>query len=253
MSQHADTPGENEKLLSLVEHLQELRLRLTWSVITVLLGMAGGLFLVLGPTRLIDIIIASFVPIDRPYAPLQAVGTTEKFTSYMTVALTMGVIIAMPMIVYQIIAFISPGLRPPEKRIVFVSLPFVTLFFVGGLSFGWFISVPVAIRFLIDFGESQLIATQPALADFLRTTSTLLLINGVIFELPIIIFVLAWLGLVTAQQLSRYRRYAVLVVAVAAAFITPTGDPINMMLLAVPMYLLFELGIILARFAPRRA
>jgi sec-independent protein translocase protein TatC len=252
MSQHADNPEENEKLLSLIEHLQELRLRLTWSVITVLLGMVAGLFLVLGPTRLIDIIIASFVPIDQSYAPLQAVGTTEKFTSYMTVALTMGVIMAMPMIVYQLIAFVAPGLKPAEKRIVFVSLPFVTLFFVGGLSFGWFVSVPVAIRFLVGFGDSQLIATQPAISDFLRTTSTLLLINGIVFELPIIIFVLAWLGLVTAEQLGKYRRYAVLVVAVAAAFITPTGDPINMMMLAIPMYVLFELGIILARFAPRR-
>lgn len=243
---------ETEASLPLIEHLRELRMRLTLSVVSVLVGMGLGMFLVLGPLKLVDIIIVAFLPTDNPYAPLQAVGTAEKFTSYMTVALGVGVVLAMPMIVYQLIAFISPGLRNKEKRIVFLALPFVTAFFLVGLAFGWFVTVPVAIRFLIGFGDTTLIATQPTISDFLRTVTVLLLVNGSIFELPLVIFVLAFLGLVTAEQLGSYRRYTVIILTVIAAIITPTGDPVNLMLLAVPMYLLYELGVLMARFAPRR-
>lgn len=245
------TPSDDGQ--QIIEHLNELRRRLTFAAIGVLLGMSVGLFLVYGPTQLIDIIITAFVPVNEEYAPLQSVGTVETFTSYMTVALGVGLVIGMPNIVYQLIAFVAPGLHANEKRFIFRSLPFVTLFFIGGLAFGWYLTVPTAIRFLIGFSESSLIQIQPTLSDFLRTVTVLLLMNGIIFELPIIIYVLAFMGITTAQQLGKYRRYAVVIVAIVAALITPTGDPINLALLAIPMYLLFELGIILARFVPHRA
>jgi sec-independent protein translocase protein TatC len=255
--QHMGSPGggvtaEDEKRLSLIEHLRELRDRLVRAGLAVLVGMGVGLFLVLGPLRLVDVIIAAFAPTDRPYPPLQAVGTVEAFSSYMKVALAVGVVLAMPVIVYQIIAFVSPGLTKKERRYVFLALPFVMGFFLSGVAFGWFVTVPVAIRFLIGFSDSALIAVQPSLADFLQTVTVMVLINGVVFELPVVIYVLAALGLITAAQLVAYRRYALLVVVVVAAFITPTGDPVNLLLLAVPMYLLYELGVVLARFAPKR-
>lgn len=247
-----DVPSERAQPLTLLEHLQELRDRLRRAGISVLIGMAIGGFFVFGPVKLIDVLIISFARTDKPYAPLQAVGTAEQFTSYMMVALAVGIIVAMPMIVYQIIAFIAPGLMEHEKRFVVRALPFVTGFFLAGIAFGWFVTVPVAIRFLIGFGGSELIASQPTLSDFLRTVSMLLLVNGVVFELPVVIYVLAILGFVTSEQLGQYRHYAVLIIAIVAAVITPTGDPVNMLLLAVPMYLLYELGIIVARFVPNR-
>jgi sec-independent protein translocase protein TatC len=142
-------------------------------------------------------------------------------------------------------------LRIQERRILFLAVPFVTLFFLTGIAFGWFVTVPAAIYFLIGFSDSALIQVQPTISDFLRTVTLLLLVHGVVFELPIIIYLMAYFGVTTAQQLGRYRRYAVIIVAVVAAFITPTGDPINMLLLAVPMYLLFELGVLFARFVPQ--
>ncbi|MBX0329311.1 twin-arginine translocase subunit TatC [Oscillochloris sp. ZM17-4] len=244
---------EEEVAMSLIEHLVELRGRLIRASIGVLLGLGVGVFLVLGPPHLVDVIIATFAPVNESYAPIQSVGTTESFTSYMTVSLTVGLILGMPVIVYQLLAFIVPGLTDKERRLIYISLPFVTLFFLGGVAFGWFITVPTAIRFLIGFSDSALIQTQPSLADFLGTITTLLLINGVVFELPIIIYVLAFIGVVTAKQLSSFRRFAVVIVVIVAAVITPTGDPINLMLLAIPMYLLYELGVILARFVPNRA
>jgi sec-independent protein translocase protein TatC len=239
--------------MSLIEHLVELRGRLVKASIGVVIGLAVGVFLVMGPLRLVDVIITTFAPINPNYAPVQSVGTAETFTSYMSVALTVGIIVGMPVIVYQLLAFVVPGLTDKERRLIYISLPFVTLFFIGGLLFGWLITVPTAIRFLISFSDSQLIQSQPALSDFLGTITTLLLINGVVFELPIIIYVLAFLGVVTAKQLGSFRRFAIVIVVIVAAVVTPTGDPINLALLAIPMYLLYEVGVIMARFLPKRA
>ncbi len=257
MSQHSGTgkpqPHEaaNDQGMSLIEHLVELRTRLVRAGFGVLVGLAVGIFLVLGPFQLVDLIITTFAPLsDSP--PVQTVGTAEQFTSYMTVAMAVGVIIAMPLIVYQLLAFIVPGLNQRERRIIYTALPFVTSFFLAGLAFGWFITVPTAIRFLIGFSGSELIESQPTLSDFISTITTLLLINGIVFELPVIIFVLAYLGVVTVQQLRKYRRFALLAVVITAAVITPTGDPINLALLAIPMYLLYEVGVVMARFVPVR-
>lgn len=248
----AQASTEEPTTMHLLEHLAELRVRLVRAALGVMVGMGVGLFLVLGPLKLVDTIITTFAPLtDRP--PVQSVGTAEEFTSYMTVALAVGLIIAMPVIVYQLLAFIVPGLTDKERRIIFTALPFVTLFFIAGLIFGWFITVPTAIRFLVGFSGSALVESQPAISDFISTVTTLLVINGVVFELPVIIYVLAFLGVVTAKQLARYRRFALLGVIVIAALITPTGDPINLALLAIPMYFLYELGVIMARFVPKRA
>lgn len=250
----ADKPSpEDNQAMSLIEHLVELRTRLVRASIGVLIGLGVGLFLVLGPVNLVDIIIRTFAPINERFAPVQAVGTVETFTSYMTVALTVGIIVGMPVIVYQLLAFIVPGLTSRERRLVFISLPFVTLFFLSGIAFGWYITVPTAMKFLIGFSNTELIQTQPTISDFLGTITTLLVINGVVFELPVIIYVLAFLGVVTAQQLGKFRRFAIVIVVIIAAVITPTGDPINLGLLAIPMYLLFEVGVILARFVPNRS
>ncbi|OAN46853.1 preprotein translocase subunit TatC [Chloroflexus islandicus] len=242
----------DETSMTLVEHLIELRSRIVKAGIGVLIGMVFGFIAVWpqGPIKLIDILILTFAPINDRFAPIQSVGTTEQFTSYMKVALLVGVILAMPVIVYQLLAFIVPGLTESERRLIFRALPFVTFFFLAGIAFGWFVTTPVAIQFLIGFSDSPLIQTQPTLSDFLETVSMLLLINGVVFELPIIIYVLAYLNVTTAKQLASYRRYALVAVVIIAAFITPTGDPVNLMLLALPMYLLYEVGVILARFVP---
>jgi len=249
------TPPENKEdnvAMTLIEHLVELRGRLVKASLGVLLGLIVGVYLVTGPPHLVDIIITTFAPINPNYAPVQSVGTTETFTSYMSTALTVGFIIGMPAIVYQLLAFIVPGLTNKERRLIYLSLPFVTAFFLSGIVFGWFITVPTAIKFLIGFSDSQFIQNQPSLSDFLGTITSLLLINGVVFELPIIIYMLAFLGVVSAPQLSSFRRFAIVIVVIAAAVITPTGDPINLMLLAIPMYLLYEVGVIMARFVPKR-
>jgi sec-independent protein translocase protein TatC len=249
----APTPQEEEGM-SLMEHLVELRNRLVRAGLGVMVGMAVGGFLVLGPPQLLSWMIRSLISrgVQSVETAVQSVGTAENFTTYMAVALAIGVILAMPVIVYQLIAFIVPALLPHEKRYVFIALPFVTGCFLGGVAFGWFITVPAALDFLLHFGDQTLIETKPQLSDLISTVMRFLLINGIVFEMPVIIYVLSALGVVTPQKLGSWRRYAIVIIVIAAAILTPTGDPINLALLAIPMYVLFELGIVLARLAPKR-
>jgi sec-independent protein translocase protein TatC len=236
-----------------VPHLRELRDRLIKCLIAVAIGTAIGFWIVNSPTlfgnTLPNLLIDHFVPKG---ITLQFLGPAEGFVNYMRISLVIGVAIAIPVIVYQIVAFFSPGLLPREKRMLFSALPFVTELFMAGLVFGWFFTIPAAMQFLLTYGGGERIETRPSFESFISIISTLLLWNGAIFELPALIFLLAWLGLINTRMLARTRRYAIVIIVITAAIITPTGDPYNLLLLAVPMYLLYELGILLSRLVPRR-
>ena len=232
-------------------HLRELRDRLIKCLAGILLGAIVGFWFVsaaspIGP--LPELIVAHFAPGHT----LQAIGVAEIFVQYMGIALLVGFAIAIPVVVYQLIAFFAPGLTVREKRMLFIALPFVTELFVAGMAFGWFFTIPAALQFLLNFGISGQIEVRPTPENFFSTITTLLLWNGLVFELPAIVYLLARVGAVNAKQLGKTRRYAIVIITIVAAVITPTGDPYNLMLLAIPMYLLYELGILLARFVPRR-
>lgn len=234
-------------------HLLELRDRLVKALIAVGIGTSLGFYLVNSPAILGKSLPVFMVDALAPGTRLQGIGVGEVFVSYMRIALVVGIAIAMPVIIYQLVAFFSPGLLPHEKRIVFTALPFVSELFLAGLAFGWFFTVPAALQFLLGYGQTQgVVETTPTVDSFMGTVATLLLWNGVVFQTPAVIFLLARLRIVTAQQLARTRRYAIIVITIIAALITPTGDPFNLLLLAVPMYLLYELGILLARFVPKQ-
>ncbi len=237
----------------MVPHLIELRDRLVKASFAVAIGTLVGFWLVNSPVifgkSLPDLMVLRLAPIGTK---LQAIGVGELFLGYMRIALIVGISLAMPVLVYQIVAFFTPALLQHEKRMLFMALPFVTELFFTGLAFGWLFTVPAALTFLLGYGQTSAITTLPTWDSFIDIATTLLLWNGLIFEMPAIIYLLARLGVVTAESLGSWRRYAAVVITVLAALITPTGDPFNLMLLAVPMYLLFELGIILARFAPKK-
>jgi sec-independent protein translocase protein TatC len=239
---------------SMVPHLTELRDRLLKAGGAIILGtVISSIFvfnkLIYGKS-LTDIVYDQFVP---PGVTLLAATVAEAFVNSMHIALLVGFVIALPVVAYQIFAFFAPALTPPEKRMVFTSIPFITELFIAGLVFGWFITVPAAVGFLTTFDTSTRVQNMPTVSSVVSIVTTLLLWNGAIFELPAIIYLLARLGIVNAAMLGRTRRYAIAIIVIAAAIITPTGDPYNLMLLAVPMYLLYEMGIILTRFVPKRA
>jgi len=237
---------------ALAPHLIELRDRLVKASLAIAIGTSIGFYLVNSPkllgTSLPEFMVKQLAP---PGTVLQAVGVGEVFLGYMQIALIIGIIFAMPIVVYQLVAFFSPGLLGHEKRMVYIALPIITELFLAGVSFGWFFTVPAALQFLLKYGQTSSISTVPTSDSFFQTVATLLLWNGVIFQLPAIMYLLARLNIVSTAMLTSTRRYAIVVITIIAALITPTGDPYNLLLLAVPMYMLYELGIILTRFVPK--
>ena len=237
---------------ALAPHLIELRDRLVKASLAIAIGTAVGFYMVNSPlilgTPLPDFMVKQLAP---PGTVLQAVGVGEVFLGYMQIALIIGIIFAMPVVVYQLVAFFSPGLLGHEKRMVYIALPIITELFLAGVSFGWFFTVPAALQFLLQYGQTSSITTVPTSDSFFQTVATLLLWNGIIFQLPAVMYLLARLNIVSTVMLTSTRRYAIVVITIIAALITPTGDPYNLLLLAVPMYMLYELGIILTRFVPK--
>ena len=188
----------NDGEMSLTEHLAELRSRLIKMIIGLVLGMVISFTFV---NRIMELLIE----LAEPHQ-VQAISIMEKFAAYMKVAFIFGVAFAMPVIVYQIIAFISPGLTRQEKNYVFRALPFVTLLFVGGLAFGYFVVLRAALGFLLGFGTDE-IQTVPRLGDYIGFVTNLLLWIGVSFQTPVVVYVLIKAGIVSARRLTSIRRY----------------------------------------------
>jgi sec-independent protein translocase protein TatC len=239
--------SDRDKELSLMQHLGELRSRLMVASFAVLIATAAAFFFAK------DIILALEAPAHLG-KPLQIISPTEGFTTYMRVALFSGIALAMPVILYEIYAYVDPALRPNERRFLLTLGPFVLALFIGGMAFCYFLLLPNAINFLFTFG-SDVFEAAPRASEYVSFVTTFILGVGLVFEMPIIIFALTRIGLVSRSWLAKQRRYVVLFVFIAGAIITPTPDPFNQTLVAVPMYLLFELGLLLSRFGggPRRA
>jgi sec-independent protein translocase protein TatC len=229
--------------MSFLEHLEELRRRLIVCLVAIALGTVVGF---LFSERLVEWLLRLAQRV--PDLSFQAIEVPEKFVASMRVALTAGVALAMPVIVYHVWQFLRPGLYPKERRYLLVGLPLVTFFFAAGVAFSYFVALPAALRFLLGFGSTS-VRTQPQLQPYLSFVSNLLFWSGVCFETPLFLFFLSKIGIVDWRRLSRWRQYAFLLICVLAAAITPTPDPLNMLLVALPLYALYEFGILLARFA----
>jgi sec-independent protein translocase protein TatC len=235
-----DTPAGTQAVMPLLEHLKELRGRLFKAAIALLI------------TTLISLIFTKqlFVILIRPMGETipQALKPTETLSNYMKVALISGVTLAMPFIVYQIGRFITPGLNRNERRYLIVLVPGAAFCFVAGVAFAYFVMIPAAIPFLQGF-MYDVVKQQWAIGDYLSFVTNLLFWIGVSFELPLFVYFLAKLGIVDAKTLRHGRKYAIIAIAALAAVITPTVDPLNMMLVMGPLIVLYEIGILLAKIA----
>jgi len=235
----AGTPTE-PVAMPLMEHLKELRGRLMWAALALLITTAISFVF----AKQVLVILIAPMGDTMP----QALKPTESLGNYMKVALICGVTLAMPVIVYQIGRFLAPGLTKQERRWLFVLVPGATLFFVMGAAFAYFIMLPTAIPFLQGF-MGDIILQQWAIGEYLSFVTSLLFWMGIAFQLPLFVFFLTKVGILSPEMLTKNRKYAYLIVAVLAAVITPTVDPVNMMLVMVPLVLLYELGVILAKLA----
>lgn len=231
-----------EALQAVLPHLDELRRRLMVAVIALVVGTA--LAFLLAP----QILAFLTVPIGG-LEELQAIELTEPIGVYMRVSLLAGAILAMPVIVYEVMAFVVPGLLPHEKRGLFIALPFIFLFFLAGAAFAYYIMLPVAVPFLASFGGIQ---GNFRISSYISFTNRMILWVGVAFEMPLIIAALARLGIITPQALRKGWRIAVVAIAVVAALITPTVDPVNMAIVMLPLLSLYLLSIVLATWMYRQ-
>ncbi|MEP7200726.1 MAG: twin-arginine translocase subunit TatC [Chloroflexota bacterium] len=173
---------------------------------------------------------------------------TEMFITTFKVDLFAGAGMALPIVLYEIVAFLMPGLLPNEKRYVFFLVPAIAVFFAAGVVFAYYLMLPFALNFLFTFG-SDIATPLPSINEYISFVTSVLFWVGLTFQTPLIIFFLAKVRLVNVPKLKRFRRFAIVGAFIVAAFVTPTPDPINQAIVALPIILLYELGIILARFA----
>jgi sec-independent protein translocase protein TatC len=234
---------ERDKELSLVQHLKEFRDRLMVACIAIAITTAISF---LFTTDIIKILL-----VPAGVQKLLAISPTENFTTYFRVALFSGFALAMPVVLYEIYAYIDPALHPNERRFALTLGPFVLFLFVLGMLFCYFVLLPSALHFLLNFG-SEVIDNQLRASEYLSFVTLFIVGMGVIFEMPVIIYALIRIGIVQRSWLTSRRRYIFLLCFIIAAVLTPTPDPFNQSLVALPIYLLFELGLLLARFGAGR-
>lgn len=234
-----------ENTLTLREHLEELRKRLIYGAAAVVITTALSFIFV---PRIFEV-IKSRAPENVEFI---YINVTEGISVYFKVALLMGIALALPFLVYQIVMFIRPALYQRERLFIRLALPVVFLFFAAGVVFAYFILVPPAMQFLLDNSFLTDIATpQIRIGNYVSTAAKLIFGMGLAFELPLILYLLAKIGVVTAGGLISKWRIALVGSFVLAAIITPTPDPINQSLVAGPLILLYFTGILFAWVAQR--
>jgi sec-independent protein translocase protein TatC len=233
----------NEKI-SFIEHLEELRYRFIMCFVAVGICTIVAFLFKEKVFRFLAVPLLEALPPDNKQ--LVFTGLYEAFMVYLKASLLAGFLAAAPIIFYQLWVFIAPGLYEQERKSLFPFVLFSSLFFVGGGLFGYYIVFPYGFRFFLGFAN-EFIQPLPTMREYLSFATRLLLAFGLIFELPILIFFLSRIGLVSAQTLKKGRRYAIpLVFAVAALFTPP--DVVTQVFMALPLILLYELGIWVAVF-----
>ena len=232
--------GSPERRLTLVQHLEELRKRLLISV----LGVAVTTSL----SFIFTDRIFEFLKQPAPPVPFIYTQPTELLSTYFKVALISGLVLAMPLWLFQLILFIAPGLNPTERRYVFLLLPGALLSFVAGAAFAYFVLLPPTFHFLFETFGQGIAEPQIRIGSYVSLVANLLFWIGVVFELPLVMYFLGRIGVLVPQRISGLRRLLIVGAFILAAVITPTTDPITLTIVAVPIIALFEIGLLLARW-----
>jgi sec-independent protein translocase protein TatC len=234
--------------MSFLEHLDELRKRLIWSIVALVGGFLVSVFFI---DRIFGFIMRPLAATLPAGQKLIYTEPTEAFLLQLKVAALTGVLLAAPVVLWQLWLFIAPGLYRREKRL---ALPFVisaSLLFAAGAAFNHYVMFPVAFKFLGGF-RTDYMEFLPRISPVFALYAQLFLAFGLVFQMPVLVFTFARLGLVTAGFLWRNTKYAILIIFVLSAVITPTSDPVNQTLMAAPMALLYFVSIAIAWLFGRR-
>ncbi len=245
-----DTSKKDElfnSTMSLGDHLEELRTRLILAIIGLLIGTVICLFF---GNRIITFIQKPYSDL-RPDDTLIVLAPSDAFIGYMKISLIAGLLVSSPWVFYHLWMFVAAGLYPREKRYVHLAVPFSAALFVVGALFFLFVVAPISLAFFLKFGEHINVEDNWTFQKYVSFITMLMLVFGIAFQTPIAIFFLSKTGLVSIKALQHSRKFVLLGVFIVAAVATPP-DVISQVTLALPLYLLFELGILLSYLAGRR-
>lgn len=231
------------KVLTIIEHLQELRTRVMWSAMALVVGIGVSVWPLTKYAIHFLVIPAQDTRTDFKLHQFQLL---DYWSTYFRVSLLLGIAIAMPMILYQVLAFVAPGLTKRERRWLYPIVIGASLMFVLGMAFGYYAELPPALKFLLD-PKNKDVEPTIGIATYIDTVTRLLLITGLVFEMPFVIMGLAKIGVVTSRRLLGWWRYAILFAVVLAAVVTPSIDPVTQLVVAAPILVLYFVGIGLAK------
>jgi sec-independent protein translocase protein TatC len=250
MAHNKRKPDLSNASMSLGDHLEELRVRLILAIIGLVVTVIISLFF---GKSIISFIEIPYVNAMGKDARLQSLAPADGFISYMNISLITGVVIASPWIFYQLWMFVATGLYPHEKRYVYRAVPFSTILFITGALFFIFGVAPVTLKFLVMFNKDILgVDSNFTFQNYVSFIAVMMLVFGITFQTPILVFVLNKTGLVSLQTLYKSRRFVILSIVIIAAVVTPGSDLFSLFTLAIPMYLLFELGVLLSFISNRK-
>lgn len=243
-----DEHPSDEKEMSFLDHLEELRWRIVKASIGVLVAViVCGIF----SDWLVNTVVIG--PSLRINPPLKLINTVPygQITFYMMVVIVAGLVVSSPWILYQIWKFVQPGLLPKERSYISGIVTYTTVCFLLGVAFAYFIMLPYMLQFFATFGTSGIV-NMISVSEYMSFVLQLVLLSGLIFELPMVSYFLARFGILTPAFMRHYRRHAIVVILIIAAVVTPTTDPFTMSVFSVPMLLLYEISIWIARIAQRK-
>jgi sec-independent protein translocase protein TatC len=263
--------AEQQKDMSFLEHLEELRRRLFWSVVSVIIGIIVVVIyhdfvidqVIMGPRKPDFVTYRAFchwsqtmgmgdqLCLDPPRLVLQSTTMSGNMNADIMVCVVGGIILAFPFIVWQLWGFIKPGLKDKETKSVRGVVFYVSLLFFTGVSFGYYLLAPLSIQFLGNYTFAD-VQNTPTLLSYLKLTTSLVFGTGLVFQLPVVVYFLSRIGIVTAAFLRKYRRHAFVVNLIVAAIITPP-DVTSQILVSLPILLLYEVSILVAARAEKRA
>ena len=235
------SPDEKQ---TIIEHLEELRKSLIISVVAIIIAAVGSFYY---SEQILTLIMA---PLSSLNEGLVVTGVTEAFFVKLKLSFLSGFIIAFPIVVWAIWRFFKPALYPQERKYVYILLPISVLLFVTGVLFAYFGILRLVLNFFIYIAGSNL-ETMFKVDQYVSFVMAFTIPFGLVFELPVVMFFLTKLGIVNYQMLAKNRKYALLIIVILAAALTPGPDPVSQMFMAVPVYLLYEISIWISKFAKR--
>ena len=261
---------KEEKQMTFLDHLEELRWHVVRSFVAIIVltivAFSSKTFvfdvLIFGPARpdfwtfkmlckLGELINSDVLCIESIPFLIQSRNMTGQFTMHLISSFVLGFIVAFPYVFWEIWRFIGPGLYPTERKVSKGAVFFVTLLFVIGVLFGYYIMSPLAVNFLANYQVSELVVNEFDITSYVTTVTTLVMGSGVLFQLPMVIYFLSKIGLVTPALMRHYRRHAIIVILFLGAVLTPP-DPLSQILIAIPLYGLYQFSILISASVERK-